>query len=173
MCSAVTAKCTVRLLERGTVRRVGRGLGLLQRAILTTLEETTGESAEVWALTVAQLVERTGRSARQVRHALDALESRGLVVVSRHECIGTTPNVGRWQVEDESPWQTVPEGSEIVVIHSGERYPDGYASHRETASRDVRMYRVGMPKVGSLVALPERWVAHECRQQLSPPGSTS
>ena len=152
--------------------RVGRGLGLLQRAILTTLEETTGEGAEVWALTVAQLVERTGRSARQVRHALDALESRGLVVVSRHECIGTTPNVGRWQVEDESPWQTVPEGSEIVVIHSGERYPDGYASHRETASRDVRMYRAGMPKVGSLVALPERWVAHECRQ-LSPPGATS
>jgi hypothetical protein len=152
--------------------RVGRGLGLLQRAILTTLEETTGEGAELWALTVAQLAERTGRSARQVRHALDALESRGLVVVSRHECISTTPNVGRWQVEDESPWQTVPEGSEIVVIHSGERYPDGYTSHRETASRDVRMYRAGMPKVGSLVALPERWVAHECRQ-LSPPGATS
>ena len=41
----------------------------------------------MWALSVAQLVERTGRSARQVRHALDALESRGLVVVSRHECI--------------------------------------------------------------------------------------
>jgi hypothetical protein len=140
---------------------VGRGLGLLQRAILTTLEETTGEGAEVWALTVAQ-----------VRHALDALESRGLVVVSRHECIGMTPNVGRWQVEDQSPWQTVPEGSEIVVIHSGERYPDGYASSRETAPRDVRMYRAGMPKVGSLVALPERWAAHECRQ-LSPPGSTS
>jgi len=151
---------------------VGRGLGLLQRAILTTLEETTGEGAEVWALTVAQLVERTGRSARQVRHALDALESRGLVVVSRHECIGMTPNVGRWQVENQSPWQTVPEGSEIVVIHSGERYPDGYASSRETAPRDVRMYRAGMPKVGSLVALPDRWAAHECRQ-LGPPGSTS
>ena len=29
-----------------------------------------------------------------------------------------------------------------------------------------------MPKVGSLVALRERWVAHECRQ-LCPPGSTS
>ena len=151
---------------------MGRGLGLLQRAILTTLEETTGEGAEVWALTVAQLVERTGRSARQVRHALDALESRGLVVVCRHERVGTTPNVGRWQVEDESPWQTVPEGSEIVVIHSGERYPDGYASHGETASRDVRMYRAGMPKVGSLVALPQRWAAHECRQLGPPPGST-
>ena len=151
---------------------MGRGLGLLQRDILTTLEETTGEGAEVWALTVAQLADRTGRSARQVRHALDALESRGLVVVCRHECIGMTPNVGRWQVEDDSPWQRVPEGSEIVVIHSGERYPEGYASSRETASRDVRMYRAGMPKVGSLVALPERWAAHECRQ-LGPPGSTS
>ena len=151
---------------------MGRGLGLLQRAILTSLKETTGEGAEVWALTVAQLVDRTGGSARQVRHALDALESRGLVVVCRHERVGTPPNVGRWQVEGESPWQTVPEGSEIVVIHSGERYPDGYASYGETASRDVRMYRAGMPEVGSLVALPERWAAHECRQ-LSPPGSTS
>ena len=56
---------------------MGRGLGLLQAAILTALEETTGEGAEVWALTVAQLAERTGPSARQVRHALDALESAG------------------------------------------------------------------------------------------------
>jgi hypothetical protein len=94
-------------------------------------------------------------------------------LLTRRQCL---PNElayeGRWQVEGESPWQTVPEGSEIVVIHSGERYPDGYASYGETASRDVRMYRAGMPKVGSLVALPERWAAHECRQ-LSPPGSTS
>src|SRR5260370_2600282 len=62
----------------GTLRTMSRGLGQAQRTILATLADDAD-----YALTTANLAERLGRSQRQIRTAVDALERRGLVVVTR------------------------------------------------------------------------------------------
>ena len=63
---------------------MGRGLGPAQVAILDAL-------ASADRLTISELAERTGRDARQVRAAVDALEGRGLVRTER-TAIGHRPD---------------------------------------------------------------------------------
>ncbi len=78
-CAATVPARGTYLYRLGTTRYVapmGRGLGPAQVAIL-------GALASAGRLTISELAERTGRDARQVRAAVDALAGRGLVRTER------------------------------------------------------------------------------------------
>jgi hypothetical protein len=133
---------------------VSRGLGTAQRDILGALADAARDY-----MTVPELAQVTGRSERQVRAAVRALEGRALVVITRG-CTGWRGAgvYGRLvELPHFNPDQ--PELEPVLTVRAGERHP---ARPAWVAARDVEFGRAGMPTYGLLVWLPER---HEARHR--------
>lgn len=131
---------------------MGRGPGTAQRAILDAL----AASVEPW-LTIPDLAEATGRSPRQVRTAVHALEARGLVAI-------TTGETGWRGRGDYGHWRhagpSERDDPRTVTVQPGSRTPAGWTL-RENFPAPVTFIRGGVPVSGLLVWLPERKVAAE------------
>lgn len=110
---------------------MGRGLGKAQLSILAAL----GYRRE--PMTTAALAEWSGRSARQVRTAVDALERRGLVVVTR-EFIGMK---GRGEYGPMTMWTRDDDDPDKIV--------------RDWDGRSYERIRQGTPTYGRLVWSPD------------------
>ncbi len=129
---------------------MSRGLGTAQLGILGALADAARDY-----MTVPELAQATGRSERQVRAAVRALEGRALVVITRG-CTGWR-GTGEYGRLVELPHFSL---EPVLTVREGERHPDrpGWV-----AARDVEFGRLGMPTYGLLVALPERHEASEAR----------
>jgi hypothetical protein len=131
---------------------MSRGLGTAQRGILGALADAVRDY-----MTVPELAQATGRSERQVRAAVRALEGRALVVVTRG-CTGWR-GTGEYGRLVELPHFSL---EPVLTVREGERHPDRPAW---VAARDVEFGRAGMPTYGLLVWLPERHEASEARHR--------
>jgi hypothetical protein len=120
---------------------MGHGLGPTQRAILAALD-----TSEDVCMTVPELATELQRSQRQIRTAVHALETRGLVIVKRgHTGWRGRGEYGRlsqrWRERDAS----LPTA---LTVKAGERWP---GSQWYRARRDTEFVRNGMPTYGLLV----------------------
>ena len=104
--------------------------------------------------------QKLGRSARQVRIAVHALEARGLVVVTReYQGWRGEGEYGTLVERDDRYSETVPAG---MVVKAGERYPRphrwGYYPQVDiatwTAKQDIEFIHNGVPTCGLYVWLP-------------------
>jgi MarR family len=134
---------------------MSRGLGTAQRAILAALRED-----DDYALSVTELAGKLGRSQRQVRAAVRALEARKLVVITRdHIGWRGAGEYGRLRRSYGSADGDLPR----VKVRAGEPWPIPSRRPGEfVASKDVEFVRAGMPTFGLLVWLSEdreRWEA--------------
>jgi hypothetical protein len=111
------------------------------------------------SLTVADLAERCGRSPRQIRTAVTALEHRGLVVLTRGH-LGWRGAGEYGPLASRNSWRagSHPELPTALAVKEGDPWP---RSRWSVAIRDVEFVRVGMPTYGLHVWLTE---AHERRE---------
>src|SRR4051794_1373324 len=120
---------------------MGRGLGEQQRAILAFVGH------QPRGATIRDLAEQTGRSMRQARAAVAALERRGLVVVTRNETIGWTDGVGSWSYADSVYTQQEDLPDRVLSVAEGEPLPPDFARWPgEKAWKDLRLVRRGVPR---------------------------
>ena len=119
-------------------------------------------------MTTPELAERVSLTPRRVRHLCDALEARGLVVITR-EHVGWKGygTAGRWfRVES---WQELPEDAERVEVRAGEVWPWHEGRFTVDPAQRPSPYRVGQdltyarrgtPVYGRIVWLPEQHARH-------------
>ena len=118
---------------------MSRGLGAAQRAILQALRDD-----EEYALTTAELAGRLRRSQRQIRRAVHALETRGLVII--------TSGFTRWRGAGEYGREVERRGFHRDVPATRTIRRPGWDGTQ--LERDWVL--AGMPTYGLWVWLPER-----------------
>src|ERR1017187_1791017 len=93
---------------------MGHGLGTTQQTILGTLE-----ASDQLALTTAALAEKLGRSPRQIRTAVHALEDRGLVKITK-EHVGWHGAGEYGTIRERGTFKDLPTA---MVVKAGEPWP--------------------------------------------------
>jgi hypothetical protein len=122
--------------------------------------------SEYLAMTTAELAEATGRSPRQIRTAVHALEARGEVVLT-HEHLGWAGRgeYGRMVDYDNLYFDDRKAGLEPTkIIKKGEDFKYRDSGRWLEALRDLELIWSGMPIHGLLVWLPDKRADWERRE---------
>ena len=135
---------------------MSKGIGKTQQAILDTLKDSS-----YFAEPIGELAKATGKSPRQVRTAVHALESRGEVIITKgflyRRGVGEYGHLVRRQYRSGQASKNAPAA---LTVKKGEPWPRGVwtvgadVDENWNAKHDQEWIHQGMPTSALVIWLP-------------------